>query len=132
MSEAFLTTEPITGTEPYLDSREIEERLTDLEGYLLTLREEGAGPDEDAEAEFAELNTLREDADPTGEWPYGMQFIREDRFEEHAQDLADDLGLIQKDAAWPMSYIDWSAAADALRMDYSVFTLFGTTYFARA
>lgn len=43
-----------------------------------------------------------------GEW--GSQ-------EEYAEQLADDLGLIQADAGWPNSYIDWERAARDLFMD---------------
>lgn len=38
--------------------------------------------------------------------------------EDFAQSLADDLGLINEDASWPNSYIDWERAARDLMMDY--------------
>jgi len=37
--------------------------------------------------------------------------------EEYAEDLADDLGLVNEDASWPYSYIDWERAARDLFMD---------------
>lgn len=45
-----------------------------------------------------------------GEW---------DSREDFAQELAEDIGAIPDDAAWPNSYIDWERAARDLFMDYS-------------
>lgn len=39
--------------------------------------------------------------------------------EEFAQDMAEQLGSIDKDAAWPQTCIDWEYAASELMMDYS-------------
>lgn len=38
--------------------------------------------------------------------------------EDFAQELADSLGLLNKEASWPNSYIDWERAARDLMMDY--------------
>lgn len=43
-----------------------------------------------------------------GEW---------DSFEVYAQELAEDCGMIDPDAGWPNSYIDWERAARDLMMD---------------
>jgi len=37
---------------------------------------------------------------------------------EFAENLAEDLGLIDRDARWPNTHIDWEAAAEDLFMDY--------------
>ena len=39
--------------------------------------------------------------------------------EEFAENLANDLGLIPDDLAWPMSHIDWEGAARDLMMEYA-------------
>lgn len=39
--------------------------------------------------------------------------------EEFAQDLADQLGSVDKNAVWPMTCIDWEQAASELMYDYS-------------
>ena len=39
--------------------------------------------------------------------------------EEFAQDIAEQLGSIDKNAAWPQTCIDWEWAARELMMDYS-------------
>jgi hypothetical protein len=36
-----------------------------------------------------------------------------------------------RDLSWPASYIDWDAAADALRMDYTSVDYAGVTYWVR-
>ena len=41
-----------------------------------------------------------------------------DNDEDFAYQLADDLGLVPEGNDWPSSYIDWSAAARDLMMDY--------------
>lgn len=61
---------------------------------------------------------------------YGS-LIPEDEFEDHARDLAEDIGAVQKANEWPASHIDWKAAADDLKTDYSTVDYAGTTYFYR-
>jgi len=57
--------------------------------------------------------------------------IADSYFVTYAEQLADDLGLINGDAGWPMSHIDWDAAADDLKTDYTEVEYGGTTYFIR-
>lgn len=66
------------------------------------------------------------------DWQYGETLIREDYFQEYAQQLAEDIGAINSEAAWPLSHIDWEAAAEHLKMDYTAVDYRGTTYYARA
>lgn len=106
----------------YLDSRELEERLTDLLA-------EGPGQDID---DIRERKIIRELRDGSGsEWRYGITFIREDSFEDYARELAEDVGAIDREAAWPACHIDWEAAADSLRMDYTSTTIDGVEYLYR-
>ena len=62
---------------------------------------------------------------------WGSTLVHEDYFTEHAKELADDIGAIDRDAVWPASYIDWDAAAEALKADYSTVELDGETYYCR-
>lgn len=57
--------------------------------------------------------------------------IPEDEFVNYAQELAEDTGAIQRNASWPNNHIDWDAAADALKQDYTSFDFEGTTYLVR-
>lgn len=58
--------------------------------------------------------------------------VLESAFEEYAEELASDIGAIDSDAGWPLSYIDWEAAADALRVDYTSVTYDGDDYLIRS
>jgi RecJ-like exonuclease len=59
------------------------------------------------------------------------QAIPDCRFEEYAQQLAEDIGAISSDAQWPLNRIDWEAAADDLKMDYTQFSWDGSDYWVR-
>lgn len=61
-----------------------------------------------------------------------VTLIRDDYFTTYAEQLAEDIGAIDRNAQWPMSYIDWEAAANALRQDYSECELDGVTYLIRS
>lgn len=65
-----------------------------------------------------------------GDW-YPLGFIADHYFEDYAQELAEDCGMINKDAAWPNTCIDWEQAATELQQDYSSVDIDGTTYWYR-
>lgn len=64
-------------------------------------------------------------------WEDGVTFIRDSYFEDYAQELADDIGAIDGDAAWPMNCIDWERAARELRTDYTCADLGDITFWYR-
>lgn len=102
------------------------EAMTESFGALCN--EKGVGD------EFSELLILLEfadEAEAAPEWIHGETLIRDSYFEDYARDLADDIGAIKSDAGWPNSFIDWEAAADALRMDYCSAEFDGVTYLFR-
>lgn len=109
-----------------LDSRDIIERMTELEAI------DAADRDQDDAAELAAWQAFATEASTVGDWEYGETFVRESYFEDYARELAEDIGAVSDDHTWPNSYIDWPAAADALLMDYTAFTLDGITYYARS
>ncbi len=49
----------------------------------------------------------------------GLTLVHERYFEDYARQLAEDTGAIDDDAHWPATHIDWPAAADELKMDYT-------------
>ena len=87
--------------------------------------------------EREELQELRDLKDEVGE-SRGVigndngPFIDTRDFEEYAQELAEDIGAIDRRASWPMNCIDWEHAAKELSYDYSVVTFRGTDYYYRA
>lgn len=115
-----------------IDSRDVIARIEELEALGDECEETGEPMDEDDAAELAALRDFAEEASAVSDWQYGEQFIRDSYFEEYAQQLADDIGAIPDDAAWPLTCIDWERAARELRMDYTSYELAGVTYWARA
>jgi antirestriction protein len=104
------------------DSRDVIERLQYLE----------IEPDEDEAAELAILQEFADEAEGyAADWHYGETFIRDSYFTEYAQELAEDIGAIDREYSWPASHIDWTAAAEALQQDYSAIELDGVTFWTR-
>jgi antirestriction protein len=58
--------------------------------------------------------------------------IPADDFTDYAQELAGDIGAIDRDAKWPVYCIDWERAARELKMNYASVLVNGTTYYFRA
>jgi hypothetical protein len=72
----------------------------------------------------SELDRYANDYEPT--------LIHEDYFTEYAQELAEDIGAIDPSASWPLTCIDWDAAADALKYDYTTVRFDGDDYLIRS
>lgn len=63
---------------------------------------------------------------------HGCQLIHEDHFEEHAREIAGDLyGKEVREAKWPFYCIDWTKAAEELKVDYTGADFDGVTYYFR-
>lgn len=65
-----------------------------------------------------------------GDW-YPDYLIHESRFADHAQQFAEDCGMVNSDAKWPNNHIDWDAAAAELKKDYTEQSVEGETYYYR-
>jgi len=65
-----------------------------------------------------------------GDW-YPVTLIRDSYFKTYAQDLAEDIGAIDRDAKWPHNCIDWEHAARELQYDYTSVDVAGVTYYTR-
>lgn len=113
-----------------LDTRNLQEELKELENEAQQARYEDEEPSADTIERISALTELRDDIG--SEWKYGVQLIREDCFEEYAQELAEDLGLISRDMDWPSYCIDWERAARDLQMDYTSVEFDGFTWLYRA
>lgn len=122
-------TEAINHFADVLDSRDIIARID----YLAYLDEEPQ-TDDNAEdrAELAALRKLAEEASGyAADWQYGETLIRDSYFREYAEELAEDIGAINRDATWPNDCIDWDRAARELQMDYTAVDFDGVTYWVR-
>ena len=117
------------GTDQTLDSRDVIERIAELRAEI------GDAAPDDYVSEREDLAILEEFAKAASEvadWEHGETFISDAYFEQYAEELARDIGAISDTDQWPVYFIDWEKAADALKNDYSEYTLNGFTYWARA
>jgi len=82
--------------------------------------------------ELADLNRLAEEAEGYAvDWEYGETLIRSSYFRTYAEELAEEIGAISLDAPWPAHHIDWEAAAEELKQDYTAVDFGGVTYWVR-
>jgi len=110
-----------------IDSRAIISRISELEDS-----EEDGTIDDDEREELKVLKALAEEAEGyAADWRHGATLIREDYLPKYAEQLANDLGAIPDNAQWPLTCIDWDAAAHELKDDYTSLDYDGVTYWVR-
>lgn len=110
----------------YEQKEELEEALSDAESEVESAKVDFG--DEEIE-ELEELETL--ESEISG-FMHGETMIPERDFEDYARQFAEDIGAIPDDARWPCTCINWTEAADELRMDYSEVEYQGDTYLVRS
>ncbi len=126
----------------YIDTRDLAAELDELEARQDAVNAAGAddATDEDRadlepldEDEAERLRALRDLRDEIGsEWSYGETMIPVEDFEDYAQELADDIGAWpHPEASWPLTHIDWAAAARKLAHDYTQVEWEGRSYYVR-
>ena len=132
------TTTAITNTDDIIDSRDVIARIEALtEEFTVDLEDADdvkrmSGFDQDEVAELATLLVLQSEAEGYApDWRHGTTLINEDHFVEYAKELASDISGVNDRQDWPFCHIDWDAAADALKIDYTVVDFDGQTYFVR-
>ena len=79
---------------------------------------------------LSELAGYVGDEELDGDW-YPVQLIAESYFQEYAQYFSEDCVMVETNARWPMTCIDWEQAARELQMDYSNILIHGSTYWYR-
>lgn len=118
---------PISNSDDIIDSRDVLDRIAELQADI---SDGGLTADEESELEsLLKLSGEAEDYAP--DWQYGEVMVRDSYFQTYAQELADDIGAIPSDAAWPLTCIDWERAARELRQDYTSVDFDGVTYWVR-
>jgi hypothetical protein len=138
-----------------LDSRDIIERINELESDIESQREhygmlwdendEVQGRDrteyvdvsmeESHQDELDELKALRDlqnECEGYSDWRHGETLIRDSYFEDYARELAEDGGMLKDNESWPYTCIDWEKAARELQYDYSAVDFDGVTYWIRS
>jgi hypothetical protein len=137
-----------------LDSRDIIERLEELKEHFEALHEqeteegktvlefedwlEALPSDCDDLEEYNELCNLQSECeDYAADWLHGAQLIREDYFTDYIEELIKDCYELPKELQsdqWPYRHItiDYEAAADEAKCDYTEAEFMGHTYFIQA
>ncbi len=109
-----------------------DEETDDADDQIATAKRALLDWDEGDEGqELKALQALQEQAEGYSDWTHGATLIRDSYFEKYAEELADDLGLLPKDAAWPATCIDWEKAARELQTDYTSVDFDGADYWIR-
>lgn len=109
---------------------ELEKNLEDATTEFERLESDFGEPERD---ELKKLEDFRDEVGSKGDLiteNHGP-FVREDCFAEYAEELAEDIGAIDRQTGWPLNCIDWDKAADELRSDYSEVEWDGHTYLYR-
>ena len=116
-----------------LDSRDLLDRLEELEATQDEIGFQRDDSGDDMQAELDMLRALRDETEGYADdsWRDGVFFVANWDWKNYAQELADEMGAIPKEYSWPASYIDWDAAARDLRMDCMPCEIDGNTYWYR-
>lgn len=125
----------ISNYDDVLDSRDVIERIEELENELQAFIEETEGALPENFPEWAELKTLRTLANDaiqySSDWEYGETLIRYSYWENYVQGMLEDCGEIPKDLPWYIC-IDWETTADNISQDYSIVEFDGVDYYIRS
>lgn len=117
----------IDSGDEYIDSRDVCERIEELESLEAASDE---GLDEDDAEELAQLLELAEQGENIEDWNFGATLIRETYWSDHVREMASDYGWVADDS-FISHYIDWEKLEDDLLADYTHVTFDGVTFYAR-
>lgn len=124
----------------YIDVRDIIARVLELRDERDEYNEKMGSPDAwdgvpDGEPDelamlegiLSELAGYGDDEEFDGDW-YPLELLADSYFTEYTRNLAEECGMVDTNARWPMTCIDWEQAARELQMDYSGIEIRDTTY----
>jgi len=91
----------------------------------------------DNKEELDLLNEVIAQGEDSPDWSYGEVLINESYFTEYTKDLIDDCYDFPSeftDGKWPWNHMnmDWEAAAEEAKADYTTIEVGGETYYIRA
>lgn len=137
-------TKEISNTDEIIDSRDVIERIEELESDLETLKEEYDGDDEDKRGlvqieqdiedvniELKPLKALAGEASGYApDWECGECLIHRDYFVKYCEELLEDIGALPAEIPGYI-VIDMDATADNLEADYTTVDFDGQEYLIR-
>ncbi|MGD9670265.1 MAG: hypothetical protein AB7U75_14705 [Hyphomicrobiaceae bacterium] len=131
----------ISNTDDTIAMSDLLDAIAEIEDEYNALKDAAeSGEDSDLEAldEFCDtsgwtvMNDLVDEVTQScGDWQHEV-LISESYFKEYAQELAEDIGAVNRNADWPNNCIDWDAAAEQLKMDYTEVDFDGKAYWIRS
>lgn len=147
-----MSKQEIDNTQDVMDSRDIIERLEELQAERADLVSEATDDtsvvldeardalaewDEGNAAELSALEALASEASGSPDWIHGETLIRESYFTDYIEELIDGCYELPKELTsgeWPYRHItvDHEAAANEAKQDYLEVDFDGVTYLIRA
>ena len=125
------------GTDDLFESREVMERIAELEEVGTETNSEGTEFDADRlcdefREEYDALIALRDECDGyASDWTYGETFIHEGYFTAYCMEMLSELEYLSADMpSWII--IDEDETAANMRADYTDYEFMGSTYYARS
>jgi hypothetical protein len=134
----------ITNTDKIIDSRDIIERLNELEQDIIDACGKDAGDFGDVETwleyaesenveaveEYRSLYKLQEQCEDYSDWQYGETLIHADYWLDYVEGLLIDCGDLPRDIPHYIA-IDWEKTADYIESDYTRVDFNGEEYLIR-
>lgn len=110
-----------------LDSRDIEERIVELENDNNLAEEE--------KEELKELLSIKEECENYG-WEHGISFISDYYWQDYCEEFAYECGYMDdfrsNNSHNPLTYcVDWEKWASEMKYDYSSITINNRDYYWR-
>ncbi len=121
----------ISNTDDIIDSRDVIARIEALKSERDAAESQSVWENSGEASELEALEALASKAEGSPDWNYGVTLIRDSYFRDYAEQLADDIGAIDRNANWPVNCIDWDEAAGQLKVDYFQVDFGGVTYWIR-
>jgi hypothetical protein len=142
-----------SNTDDTIDSRDIIERIEELEAEREELESAVNDPESDDETadaiaalaawdadnleELETLQALASEAEDSPDWVHGETLINESYFTDYIEELINDCYEMPKQmhsGDWPYRHmiIDYEAAAEEAKVDYTEVTFDGNVYLIRA
>ena len=119
----------ITNDMDVIDSRDIIERIEELESFIEDNVNENSDDITEWKEELRILAELAEEGENySPDWNYGSTLIHENYFEQYMDEMLEDCGYIPKDIP---CYLDITVNYDMLKWDYTELDFDGETYYIR-
>jgi len=133
-SERETLADAVTERESEYQEAKEDEAIDDAALALEDAKDALTAWDEDEGQELKTLQALADEASGCADWQYGETLIRDSYFQQYAEELADDCGMVDAKVSsrWPYTCIDWERAAEELQQDYTSVEYGDVTYWIRS